>query len=506
MASPVIEERSLRDIFSLVTQHRRLLILFVVSAMTTSLLLTYIFSQKYHAATIIMYRPTDTVEVKQNVAIPNKTALGFPVPALPFEAVGETIQRIGTSERVLRKVVVDLGLDQPEQNDKEGLAWLYTETKSTVKRWLGNTWEVMKYGRVIEEDPTTAAIIGLMKYVTIDTRENYTSTIMMVDKYPERAALIVDHIANALVKEIEELSVFASREQAEKLAERLATKEAEIKSVQGQIEQLKEEWGFNEIANEMVLRLQTAEEFEAKLLQNEIKLAAARAALESIVAQRAELETVVPTSQTVEDDPLFGELQALQAQYRVEADGLMTQLGPRHRNVLAVMERINSVDQKMNNLDSVRVASEVTGTNPTNEQIRVEEIAAKAEVQGLVAENISLVNSTRLAKERVISPQVVSQMDSLEMRLGTLKQDYTHIAAALEEARTAELTNVAEVTVLFKATPIHEPIKPIKIYHVALSGILAMAIGLATIFIVDFGRSMWNSPLAILSEPPRSGA
>jgi uncharacterized protein involved in exopolysaccharide biosynthesis len=503
MAATTVEERSLRDIVALVNRNRRLLIVFIVSAMVTSLVLTYVFSQKYQAATIVMYRPTDTVEVKPNVAIPDKTALGFPVPALPFEAVGETINRIGKSERVLRKVVVELGLDQPEVNDKTGLAWLYTETKTTTKEWLNDAWQILKYGRVIHENPTTDAIIGLMKYVTIDTRDNYTTTIAMVDKDPERAALIVDRVAEILVDEVKELSVSAAREQAAKLTTRLADKESEIKVAQGQIEQLKSEWDFDVLDNEMSLRLQTMEEMEAKLLQNEIKLATARATLTSLNAQRGDIQDQVPTSQTVEDDPLYGELQAQQALYRVEADSLLTRLGPKHRNVLAVMEKINSVDAKLANLGAVRVSSEVSGTNPTYEELRLQEIAAKAEVEGLAAENTSLQNAVRQAKARLITPQVVSRLESLELNLKTLKDDYTHIAAALEEAKTAELTNVAEVRVLFDATPIHEPVRPIKIYHVALSGILALALGVATVFIFDFGKSLWNAPLSIFSEQPR---
>ncbi len=500
MDSSNVEQRSLRDVVALVKRNRRLLIVFVISAMVTSLALTYVFSQKYQAATIILYRPTDTVETKPNVAIPDKTALGFPVPALPFEAVGETISRIGKSERVLRKVVVELGLDQPEVNDRSGLAWLYTEAKSTTKRWLNNSWQILKYGRVIDENPTTDAIIGLMKYVTIDSRENYTSTIAMVDKYPERAALIVDRVASILVDEVKELSVSAAREQALKLTTRLANKQAEVKTIQDEIESLKAEWDFDVLDNEMSLRLQTLEEMQAKLLQNEIKLNTARATLASLVSQRGEIDTVVPTSSTVQDDPLYGELQALQSQYRVEADSLLTRLGPKHRNVLAVMEKINSVGAKLANLGSVRVASEVTGTNPTYEELRLEEIAAKAEVEGLTAENTSLQDAVRQAKARVITPQVVSRLETLEMRLKTQRDDYVHIAAALEEAKTAELTNAPEVRVLFDATPIHEPLRPIKVYHVALSGILALALGVATVFVLDFGRSLWNAPLSIFSD------
>lgn len=494
MSSLATEGRNLRDIVGLVARQRSLLILFTLSAMVTSLVLTFVFSERFRAATIVMYRPTDAVKVQPDVAIPDKTALGFPVPTTTFDAVGDTIERIGKSERVLRRVVVDLGLDQPEQNTKTGIAWLYTETKSTVRNWMKNAWQVMKYGRVIHENPTTDAIIGLMKYVTIETRENYTSTITMTDKYPDRAAQIVDKIAVVLVEEVKELSVFAAKEQAEKLAERLAVKGDEIREAQARIEKLKAEGGFNAIDDDMRLRIETAERFEMKLLQNEIALSDAQAALAALKDQREKLEPTVPSSQTVEDDPLYGNLQILQARYEVESEGLGSRLGPNHHKVAEMKDRIAGIDGRMANLGATRVASAVSGANPTYESVRLQEIAAQTRVDGLEAENESLRKATAHTQDRIIKPGVVSELDSLQLKLETLQDDYTHIAAALEEARTAELTNVPEVRVLFPATPIHEPVRPIRIYHVALSGLLAISLGIAAVFLTDFGKTLWHAP------------
>jgi uncharacterized protein involved in exopolysaccharide biosynthesis len=494
-------ERSLRDIVELVREHQGKLLLFVISAMLSSLAITFIFSEKFRAATLVSYRPTDTIEVQPNAVVPDKTALGFPVPTLPFQAVGATIERVGKSERVLRRVVENLGLDQPPQNTSQGLAWYFQEIKSRVKDGLGKSWDILKFGRVIKEDPTTDAIIGLMKYVTIESREDYTSTVIVVDKYPDRAAVIVDEIGRVLVEEIKKLSSEAAQERSVELTRRLEAKDKELQAVRSEIERIKIEWGFHVLDAEMALHLESLEEFQNQLLANELNLSEARATVEALAMQRSELEPTVTSSTTVKDDPLHGELKAQLARYVVDRKGLLQRRGPNHIDVKAISEKIKDVESQSAALEEKRVSDEVAGTNATYEAVLLEEVSAKARLDGLVATNVVLKENIRKIQERLIPPNIVSKMESLELSQKTFEDDYLHLAAALEEAKTTELAEVPEVRVLFPATPIKKPIKPIRIYHVALSGILAVSLGIAFIFITDFVATLWNVPITLLAAP-----
>ncbi len=495
------DEKSLRDVVALIRRHRHALLLFFCSAIVSSLAITFIFSEKFRAATLIVCRPTDTIEVQPNAVVPDKTALGFPVPTVPFQAVGATLERVGKSERVLRRVVESLGLDQPRQNTNVGISWYFVEGKSKVKEWMGNAWDVLKFGRVIKEDPTTAAIIGLMKYVTIEAREDYTSTLIVVDNDPDRAALIVDELGRVLVDEIKKLSTQAAQERSVELAHRLEAKDKELQTARLQIDKLKGEWGFSSLDGEMALHLKSLEDFKNQLLQNEVQLSNARATLAALTGQLAELKAIVPSSTTVRDDPLNRELQTQLAHYVVERKGLLYRRGENHVDVKALSDKIEDIKAQTANLEVTRISDEVTGTNASYETVLLEEISAVSQVEGLAAANASLKASIELLQARILPSKIVSDMESLELTRRTFEVDYLHLAAALEEAKTAELAEVPEVRVLFAATPIHRPIRPIRVYHVALSGFLALSLGIAFVLLIDFFKTLWDVPIALLAPP-----
>ena len=46
-----------------------------------------------------MCRPNSPVQIKPGVSVSSEKALGFPVPQLPFEVIGQTIERVATSEQ-----------------------------------------------------------------------------------------------------------------------------------------------------------------------------------------------------------------------------------------------------------------------------------------------------------------------------------------------------------------------------------------------------------------------
>ena len=189
------------------------------------------------------------------------------------------------------------------------------------------------------------------------------------------------------------------------------------------------------------------------------------------------------------------------SRYQVEWTGLLHRRGPNHIDVISLSKKIDNLEDQLASLETTRVTNQITSMNPAYETVLLEEIKARSAVQGLTAAGESLQASIRHLQERVVAPHVVSEMESLDLQLQTLEDDYLHLAAALEEAKTAELAGVPEVRVLFPATPIRKPIKPIKIYHVALSGLLAASFGLAAVLTVDFLKSLWFAPPAILSSP-----
>src|SRR5207244_10652176 len=112
-----------------------------------------------------------------------------------------TIKQVGTSERILRPVVAELGLDQLEPKPvREGLAKYFDDAKEAVREYGKITWQVLKFGRTIEEDRTNVAIRALAPNTSNDTKQkNYLSTLSVIDRSPERAARIADRIGAELI-------------------------------------------------------------------------------------------------------------------------------------------------------------------------------------------------------------------------------------------------------------------------------------------------------------------
>lgn len=193
--------------------------------------------------------------------------MGFPIPVTqPFEALGLTIKQLATSERILRPVVRDLGLDQKEQSNATGLVRLYRQTKDFLKEKASQTIQILKFGRVIEGNPTSEAIEQLAENTTIDTKQkNYAAILVVVDKDPARAARIVDRIASELIKFMERESIGSARQQGEELDRRLAEKKAEIDRLRTTLREIKTRDGMINLAEETTLRLQTAEAAEREL-------------------------------------------------------------------------------------------------------------------------------------------------------------------------------------------------------------------------------------------------
>jgi uncharacterized protein involved in exopolysaccharide biosynthesis len=480
--------REMPEALAVLVRARRLLILFVVSAMLSALALTYIYSERYCATTTILYRPNS--DIRFEGLGPQQRTLGFPIPlTVPFEALGLTIKQVGTSERILRPVVVDLGLDQPDTTHREGLAKYYHETREAVKKLSKNAWEILKYGRTIEANPTTTAILELAANTTIDTKQkNYAAVLTVADKDPARAAKIVDRIGAELVKFVQEQSVGAAREQGAKLDTQLTRTKEEIERTRQAIQSLKTAQGFIALDEETALHLRTAEQFEQKLLATNAELTAALAKLKALSSQREGLAPLIKASETYADDPVYTHLRQLKSSSEVELQGLIARSPKDHPEVRSTQAKIQAADELLAGAKATRLTQESTEVSKVYQTLHAEELKAKADVAALKEAQAALSQGLQKARDRITKPSVEAEYNDLQLRLTVLESDYKKLATVREEVRASELTSRPEVRTLHPATPPDQPFRPIKVFHVLLSGFLALILGIGFAYLFDYLR------------------
>jgi uncharacterized protein involved in exopolysaccharide biosynthesis len=155
--------------FRILIEQKIFILVFCLSAVLSSLGLTYVFSEKYIAATTIYYRPVDT----SLMHLKDKQVFGAPAPDPPFKVILQTLGDIIRSDVILRPVVEKLELDKSIKAVSEVWykRWFHT-AKDKVKEYALKLWTLLKYGRLIEEEATVAAITRLRKNINIQSAKD----------------------------------------------------------------------------------------------------------------------------------------------------------------------------------------------------------------------------------------------------------------------------------------------------------------------------------------------
>ena len=240
----------LKRYVKILSEQKSFVIIFCLSSILCSLGLTYVISEKYVSSTTIFYRPVETSLLRQKETV----TFGAPAPSAPFKVIIQTLQNVLKSEVVLRPVVkkVRLDVELPFYEHIWYKRWL-KNSKDFVKKNITDLWTLCKYGRIINEDPTTEAMKRLYKNTDITaTKDSYIYTLRVKDKYPARVALLVDEIGATLVDWLKEQDRSPAHNKSIQLQEQLRIKEAEIEDMLKQRKKILEDNDIFSISEETV--------------------------------------------------------------------------------------------------------------------------------------------------------------------------------------------------------------------------------------------------------------
>lgn len=404
---------------------------FTASAVLTSLALTYLFSETYRADTAIYYRPVDTTLLRQK----NSETFGAPAPQAPFKIIVQTLNDIVKSEAVIRPVVEELHLDQEMERkyDSWYQEW-FNESKRVVKEFVLDIWEILKHGRLIEESPTQKTIAGLSEAISLQsTKDSYIYVLSVKDRYPDRAAKIVDAVGAQLVLWSRQQDQGPSQVKRQHLAEEITAKESEIAAMRRERDEILHNNSIVSIAEEVTTGIQN---------QYNLKIELERIAAQANEKQKRleEIERLLATRENRYIDP-----------------------------------------------DHVK-------------RLEEEKLFAEIELKALGVRRASLQRSVEQMLDRmqyVLS--VKKQFEDMDARIEKATRESHHISDMHVEANEGAQGYESEVKILHAAAVPSKPIQPIKIYHVGLTGLLALffSIGLVYVFSYFNVRVFFHS-----SRPP----
>lgn len=450
------------------------IIVFAVSAIATALALTYVYSEKYESSTAISYRVQEVTRFRAQ----QNEAMGSPAPAAPFKVIGQTLQEVLKSDAILRDVVVELKLDEKRVSTYDGpwyQVW-YRKTRDFAKEYSGYAWKLLKYGRIVEDEPVATAIAELRNNIKVTNRDSYVFNLSVRDNYPDRAAKIADHLGKVLADWLLEFDRQPGRSRADQLRLLLDDKNKAM--------------------------AQQRKEIESLLTENRV----------ASVPQETERLTDQLYALKLEESRLASELARADARHT----SVQSKLSIKQRILNAPVANVN-VTGTPGLLTATTSAPEAADGADFIQPDDFKKLASQGlfddiDSSSLRAKHKSLVNSIDEINLRLRRlPVVQGRLDAMKLSLASLERDFALLNDGYQEAAVRATSPVSEVIVLHAATIPTSPVGPIKVYYVLLAGGLGLLFALGLVYLLDFLNvrilfasrgPAWRTPLAAAQEPP----
>ena len=479
------ESFDLRPYLAVVSRNRYLILTFCLSAALSSLLLTYVMSEKYLAATTLLYQPNETVTFRPK----EHEALGFPTPLVSLESIGNTLDEVLKSDRVIERVVRTMRLDvkRPREYSNWFVATFHS-TKDTVKEYGAKTWQVLRYGRVLDKDPFGDAMVNLRKNLKIGrTSKAYTFGLEMLDSDPQVAAEVVDEAANTLAMVLHDEQIRIARETRESLATRMKQNQEEVAELRALIDTFKQDTRVSSLSEELSLKLKTVASFQEEYSRAQNELRALQRKRAEIQDQLNGQQRSVTYDSTSTQNPVVDEMKLELARLEVQRSGLLGKFTEEHQEVKALDARLAQVRRKLQTEETSVVRSESVRSNDIWQKLTAERLTADAEIEALTARINAYGKS--IGQESGQARQLTSneqRLGDLTLRLSGAERAYGLLSEAFEQARIAESRAASEVSILHKALVPKSPARPNKILHVGVSTGLSLVLGIGLAFLFNF--------------------
>lgn len=403
---------------------------FVLSAMTTALALTYVYSERYETSALLIFRAKAAPDASP--ALPQ--AFGSPVPAASLRVVGQTLLELARSPDLMRSLVEEFDLDSESSKlYAPGLAGLVGRLKDTLRDGLGDLMALAKFGRVPAVDPTIQAMQKLASNINVRSYDAYVFRVEVEDVSPIRAAAIANRVARALVAQ--------SRDEDRR---------------PGEMER---------------------EQLKLLLAEKEAAMVDARMALRDVLAEGDAASAELETQQLLER----------RTQLKLERSRLNADIQKARQRLKALSAKA-ALKSRTTSSGEIRAPVGSAAISPEDfKRLESQQLYAQVEVSALEAEYAALDASVAEIDKRIRSmPNLQSRVDALRLSVRLLERDLEMLSDAYQGAVIRATGLSSEIAFHAPALVPSEPKSPIKLYHVGLTGFLAVVVALGVTYVLAF--------------------
>ncbi len=260
--------------------------------------ISFLITEKYDATAVVLVRPHEPIKVEE-APDKSKEFMDFPVSQMAaVETASKTYIQVIESSALIGEVVHELHLDKESPEEEAGgsvFARIYASLKaavSDIKDYLNDVVTIVRYGRLLKDDPITKAVKNVTKGLALKSYEDtYVFEIKYRDKNPRTAAAVANTTARLFIAFMQKMRSSEAQYSSDHLKGELEQSRERLISARQDLENYKASHGVFLYKQEYASKLKVISDLEVELAKLDESLAASPGTLvaQTYAAKRARL-------------------------------------------------------------------------------------------------------------------------------------------------------------------------------------------------------------------------
>lgn len=455
---------SLRDILTVFFKYKRLILTVFIGTVTTTVIGTFLMAPTYEAHSSLLIKIGREHIYRPEVGIQN------PSITIDREATINSEIRIASSEEVIQRVLETLTVDR-----------VYPEIMK-VAPGAGT--------------PLQKAVPKFEKNLSItQVKDSNVIEISFQHEKPEIAALAV----NTLVEKLKEqhLRIFSDPNASflEKQAHDFSLK---LKASNAQLEKFKKTHGLSSHAKERQLLLEQRNEMDIILKTVQHEAEGLRTKLIGLKSQEKIIPKRIPLSAVSDEHELIDKAKSDLLEHRRKEKALLTKYTESSRLVQELRGDIQLIEEFIREQENALSDRITTGTNPMYHQVAMEAMSVENQLKSLLAKQETIKQQlTDLSAQLAHLDTYERELETLELRVATDRQNYERYLNKVEEAKISEEMDhlkMANISVIQPATLPIRPVKPKKMLNITMGFIVGLVAGFSAAFLSEYLGGSYTRP------------
>ncbi|MFZ0601864.1 MAG: Wzz/FepE/Etk N-terminal domain-containing protein [Roseiarcus sp.] len=240
-------------IFDVLRRHVYLIIMLTIVTGLAGYAISFftpLIPERFESTATLLVRPHDQIRIEQNSS--DKEYLDFPVAQTPVvESASKTYIQIIQSPALISEIVRQLGLDHRPKKKIEPGGNILLRMEAALKAfwdevapYFKDAMAVIRYGRVIQDDPFTKAVKAVSKGLELKSYEDtYVFVIKYSDEDPKVAADVANAAARLFIAFMENMRSSEGKDSTKRLQLELEDSRQRLVDARESVEKYKQEHG-----------------------------------------------------------------------------------------------------------------------------------------------------------------------------------------------------------------------------------------------------------------------